>query len=61
MEIRFTTKEESNAQRQQDFLNRSKAERVQAFFALCRRMKSFPLKHEHASKKDNFVIIINSK
>lgn len=60
MEIRFTTKEESNAQRQMDFLNLPKAERVQAFFALCRRMKSFPVKQEHASKKDNFLIVITS-
>ena len=44
MEVRFTTKEESNARRQADFLKLSKTERVLAFFALCRRMKSFPVK-----------------
>lgn len=31
MEVRFTTKEESNARRQADFLKLSKTERVLAF------------------------------
>ncbi|MFM2230880.1 MAG: hypothetical protein RL607_2138 [Bacteroidota bacterium] len=61
MEIRFTTKEESNKLRQEDFLKRSKVERILAFFELCRRMKSFPVKHKNTPKKDNFVILIPSK
>lgn len=60
MEVRFTTKEESNARRQADFLKLSKTERVLAFFALCRRMKSFPVKQNSSPNKDNFLIIINA-
>lgn len=61
MEVRFTTKEESNARRQADFLKLSKTERVLAFFALCRRMKSFPVKQNSSPKKDNFLIVITAK
>lgn len=57
MEIRFQSKEESNRQREEAFLNLSKSERVWRFFELMQKSKSLPVK-EGSAKSDNFIIHI---
>ncbi|MEB2775725.1 hypothetical protein SYJ56_10440 [Algoriphagus sp. D3-2-R+10] len=58
MEIRFLTKEESNASRKKEFLALSGAERFMAFLALSRRInRLFPSKSSLRERtKDNFIL-----
>lgn len=56
MKISFSTKEESNQRRQEEFLALSGTERVFRFFELCRQMKQFPVKNEQEVKSNNFII-----
>lgn len=60
MEISFTTKEESKAKQEADFLKLTPTERVYSFFRMMEAMKKFPTKAED-EKKDNFVIVINTQ
>jgi len=55
MKITFTTKEESNLKRQQDFLALSPDQRFWRFVALCRSLKNFATKAEPANS-GNFII-----
>lgn len=59
MEIRFQTKEESNRQRQKEFLKLSGVERVSSFLRLSERISRFPVKNKVDKNKDNFQIIID--
>ncbi len=59
MEIRFQTLEESNKQRQEDFLKLSKTERFYSFLRLCERISRFPVKNKVDKNKDNFIIVID--
>ena len=59
MEIKFQTKEESNAEQERAFLALSPAERFYSFLALAERMKDFPTKAK-PEKKDNFLIVIHT-
>ncbi|MHA7129169.1 hypothetical protein [Algoriphagus namhaensis] len=56
MEIRFLTKEESNAIRQEEFLKLSGSERMIAFFKLSRRIAKFPTNNSSDSKENNFIL-----
>jgi hypothetical protein len=55
MKITFTTKEESNLNRQQDFLALSPDQRFWRFVDLCRSLKMFATKAQHKNS-DNFII-----
>ena len=59
MEIRFQTKEESNRQRQEEFLKLSKVERIYSFLRLSERISKFPVKNKTDKNKDNFQIVID--
>jgi len=59
MKISFTTKEESNASRREEFLKLSPPERVWSFFRMIYEMRDFPT--NAPQKKDNFIIIIDSE
>jgi len=61
MEIRFQTKEESNKQQQEDFLNLPKVERFYSFLRLSERISRFPVKNKVDRNKDNFLIVIKSR
>jgi len=55
MEITFTTKEESNKKRQEEFLKLSPIERIYSFLELVVRVNKFPTKYKK-EKNNNFVI-----
>lgn len=57
MQIKFQTKEESKEAQLKAFLSLTPSERVDAFFQLMERLKSFPTQVEE--KKNNFLIMIN--
>lgn len=59
MEIRFQTKEQSNRQRQEEFLKLSKVERIYSFLRLSERISKFPVKNKIDKNKDNFQIVID--
>jgi len=59
MEIKFQTKEESNAEQEKAFLVLSPSERFYSFLALMERLKDFPTKAKN-EKKDNFLIVIHT-
>ena len=59
MEIKFQSKEESNAEQEKAFLALSPAERFYSFLALSERMKDFPTKAKY-EKKDNFLITLHT-
>lgn len=58
MELKFQTKEESNRQQQEAFLELSKSERVWRFFELMQKSKSLPVKQK-PEKSKNFIIHID--
>jgi hypothetical protein len=55
MQIKFTTKEESNKLRQKEFLALTGGERFMRFIDLCEAMSVFPTKARNKNK-GNFVI-----
>jgi hypothetical protein len=60
MEIRFQTKEESNRQQQEEFLELSGGERFMKFLELSRRINQLPIKHGPSFEernKGNFFLI----
>jgi hypothetical protein len=60
MEISFTTKEESNKKRQEEFLKLVPAERFYRFLNLMMSVKRFPTKAKKENS-NNFKIVIKSK
>ncbi len=60
MEITFTTKEESNKRRKEEFLKLTPAERIYKFLELVVRVNKFPTKAKKENK-NNLVIEIKSK
>lgn len=60
MEISFTTKEESNKKREEEFLELKPIERIYKFLELVVRVNKFPTK-EKKEKNNNFVIEIKTK
>lgn len=60
MKVTFRTKEESNREREAEFLKLSGIERIYAFLNLMERMQDFPTKAE-PKNKGNFIIEINSE
>ena len=59
MEIIFTTKQESNKRRQEEFLKLEPIERIYTFLELVVRVNKFPTK-KNKEKNNNFVIVINT-
>jgi len=60
MEISFTTKEESNKKREEEFLELKPIERIYKFLELVVRVNKFPIK-EKKEKNNNFVIEIKTE
>lgn len=60
MEISFTTKEESNKKREEEFLELKPIERIYKFLELVVRVNKFPTK-EKKEKNNNFVIEIKTE
>lgn len=58
MEITFTTKEDSNKKRQEEFLKLKPVERFYKFLELMVYVNQLPTK-AHKSKTENFIIEIN--
>lgn len=57
MKITFTSKEKTNAEREEAFLKLTPSERVVSFLKLMKRIKKFPT---HQNKENsNFLIVIN--
>ena len=64
MEITFTTKEESNKKRQEEFLKLEPIERIYKFLELVVRVNKFPTKTDNyriKKKNNNFVIEIKTE
>ncbi len=62
MEIRFTTKEESNKLRQEEFLSLSGGERILSFLRLCEQIATmFPPKKAIKKNNGNFMIDFTKK
>lgn len=58
MKIVFQTKQESNQQQLENFLQLSGAERLSSFLRLSTRISNFPVKKQVQQKTKNFVINI---
>jgi dsDNA-binding SOS-regulon protein len=58
MEIKFQTKEESNREQREAFLQLKPIDRFYKFLALCEKLKKFPVKSPNKIPTENFEIEI---